>query len=104
MSGNEDYYDYYNLFMKQFIETLAQLSAVLVTSTLAVPAYTYYSKRNLVKNGNNQPYNQPYNQQYNQTYNNKLSTFANETDSESDIEVNDSNDSTSSLLDDIKSQ
>ena len=37
--------DYYNLFMSQFIQTLAQLSAALVTSTLAVPAYSYYTRR-----------------------------------------------------------
>jgi len=37
--------DYYNLFISQFIQTLAQLSAALVTSTLAVPAYTYYTRR-----------------------------------------------------------
>lgn len=36
--------EYYNLFMNQFIQTLAQLSAVLVTSTLAVPAYSYYTR------------------------------------------------------------
>ncbi len=97
MSGNDDYNDYYNLFMKQFIETLAQLSAVLVTSTLAVPAYTYYSRRNFVKN------EKTYSKNFvnYDVKENKLSTFANETDSESDIEVNDS---TSSLLDDIKSQ
>jgi len=90
MSGNDDYY---NLFMKQFIETLAQLSAVLVTSTLAVPAYTYYSRRNLVKNENNQT-------QFDIKKVSNLSSFANQTDTESDIDVDDS---TSSLLDDIKS-
>jgi hypothetical protein len=40
---------YYNLFMKQFVQTLAQLSAVLVSSTLAVPAYSYYMKGGLFK-------------------------------------------------------
>ena len=89
MSGNDDYY---NLFMKQFIETLAQLSAVLVTSTLAVPAYTYYSRRNLVKNENNQT-------QFDIKKVSDLSSFSNQTDTESDIDVDDS---TSSLLDDIK--
>jgi hypothetical protein len=45
--------DYYNLFMSQFIQTLAQLSAALVTSTLAVPAYSYYTRRfNVVSSEN----------------------------------------------------
>lgn len=91
MSGNDDYNHYYNLFMKQFIETLAQLSAVLVTSTLAVPAYTYYSRRNLVKNENNQT-------QFDIKKVSHLSSFSNQTDTESNIDVDDS---TSSLLDDI---
>jgi hypothetical protein len=35
--------------MNQFIQTLAQLSAVLVTSTLAVPAYSYYTRGTFFK-------------------------------------------------------
>lgn len=37
-----DYFDYSNLFIKQFIQTLAQLSAVIVSTTVAVPVYSYY--------------------------------------------------------------
>lgn len=36
--------DYTNLFINQFIQTLAQLSAVIVSGSLAVPAYSYYLK------------------------------------------------------------
>jgi hypothetical protein len=37
--------NYSELFINQFIKTLAQLSAVLVSGSLAVPAYTFYMKR-----------------------------------------------------------
>jgi len=70
--------EYYNLFMKQFIQTLAQLSAVLVTSTLAVPAYTYYTRRNLV---NNQTNTYPYNEDF---VHNTFENFKNEVDTEID--------------------
>ena len=36
--------DYTNLFINQFIQTLAQLSAVIISGSLAVPAYSYYVK------------------------------------------------------------
>ena len=39
--------EYYDIFMKQFMQTLGQLGAAVVTSTLAVPVYSYYT-RNLV--------------------------------------------------------
>ena len=51
--------DYYNVFMKQFIQTLAQLSAAIVTSAVAVPVYSYYTKGFLFK-GNNSSINEVY--------------------------------------------
>lgn len=36
---------YYEIFMKQFIQTLAQLSAAALTTTLAVPLYNFYIKQ-----------------------------------------------------------
>lgn len=43
---------YYEIFMKQFVQTLAQLTAAAVTTTLAVPLYNYYVKRSLMYNQN----------------------------------------------------
>ena len=37
--------DYYQIFMTQFIQTLAQLSAAVLTTSLAVPLYNFYVKR-----------------------------------------------------------
>lgn len=42
-------FDYYNVFMKQFIQTLAQLSAAVVTSAVAVPVYSYYKQTSFYK-------------------------------------------------------
>jgi hypothetical protein len=39
---------YYEIFMKQFVQTLAQLTAAALTTTLAVPLYNYYVKRSFV--------------------------------------------------------
>ena len=36
---------YYEIFMKQFVQTLAQLSAAALTTTLAVPLYNFYIKQ-----------------------------------------------------------
>lgn len=44
---DQDYSEYYNIFMKNFVQTLAQLSAAVVTSTFAVPLYSYYSRRRM---------------------------------------------------------
>lgn len=39
--------NYNEIFMTQFIQTLAQLSAGVVTAVFAVPVYSYYIKGNL---------------------------------------------------------
>lgn len=41
--------EYYNIFMKQFMQTLGQLGAAVVTSALAVPVYSYYTRNLLSK-------------------------------------------------------
>jgi hypothetical protein len=41
MSGS-----YYEIFMKQFVQTLAQLTAAAVTTSVAVPLYNFYVRRN----------------------------------------------------------
>lgn len=46
--------NYNEIFMTQFIQTLAQLSAFLTSSLLAVPVYSYYVKGRL------QEYNESY--------------------------------------------
>lgn len=43
---------YYDIFVKQFLQTLGQLSAGLLTSTLAIPVYSYYVRRNTVQKKN----------------------------------------------------
>lgn len=50
--------NYNEIFMTQFIQTLAQLSAGVVTSIFAVPVYSYYVKRNLFSVTNE--YNEEY--------------------------------------------
>ena len=41
MSGS-----YYEIFIKQFVQTLAQLSAAALTTSVAVPLYNFYIRRN----------------------------------------------------------
>lgn len=36
--------DYTNLYLTQLFKTLGQLSAALLTTTLAVPVYSFYSR------------------------------------------------------------
>jgi hypothetical protein len=36
--------DYYNIFMQQLVQTLAQLSASLLSAAFVVPLYSYYVK------------------------------------------------------------
>jgi cell division protein FtsL len=52
--------EYYDIFMKQFMQTLGQLGAAIVTSALAVPVYTYYT-RNFLSSSKNQSVNEVYN-------------------------------------------
>jgi len=40
--------EYYDIFMKQFMQTLGQLGAAILTSTLAVPVYSYYTRNSLL--------------------------------------------------------
>ena len=40
--------EYYDIFMKQFMQTLGQLGAAVLTSTLAVPVYSYYTGNSLL--------------------------------------------------------
>ena len=50
--------NYNEIFMTQFIQTLAQLSAGVVTAVFAVPVYSYYVKGNLFSVTNE--YNEEY--------------------------------------------
>ena len=50
--------NYNEIFMTQFIQTLAQLSAGVVTAVFAVPVYSYYVKGNLFFSTNE--YNEEY--------------------------------------------
>ena len=36
--------NYSELFINQFIQTLAQLSAVIISGSLGIPVYNYYIK------------------------------------------------------------
>jgi hypothetical protein len=42
MCGTEN--EYMNLYLTQLFKTLGQLSAALLTTTLAVPVYSFYSR------------------------------------------------------------
>lgn len=44
--------NYNEIFMTQFIQTLAQLSAGVVTAVFAVPVYSYYVKGNMFREYN----------------------------------------------------
>jgi hypothetical protein len=46
---SDPYSYYYDIFVKQFLQTLGQLSAGLLTSTLAIPVYSYYVRRNNIQ-------------------------------------------------------
>ena len=45
--------DYFNLYMTQLFQTLGQLSAALLTTTLAVPVYAFYSRYSRTTNNTN---------------------------------------------------
>lgn len=36
---------YFDIYINQLFSTLGQLTAILVSSTVVVPMYTYYSRR-----------------------------------------------------------
>lgn len=44
--------DYTNLYLTQLFKTLGQLSAALLTTTLAVPVYSFYSRYYRESRGN----------------------------------------------------
>jgi hypothetical protein len=47
--------NYSELFINQFIQTLAQLSAVIISGSLGIPVYNYYIKsyKNQINNNEN---------------------------------------------------
>ena len=73
--------NYNEIFMTQFIQTLAQLSAGVVTAVFAVPVYSYYVKGNLFRE-----YNE-YNEEINDIK--EKSSNVNHDDRSSDIDVED---------------
>lgn len=48
MCGTEN--EYVNLYLTQLFKTLGQLSAALLTTTLAVPVYSFYSRYYMQEN------------------------------------------------------
>jgi len=74
--------NYNEIFMTQFIQTLAQLSAGVVTAVFAVPVYSYYVKGNLFRE-----YNE-YNEEINDINKDKSSNVNND-DILSDTDVED---------------
>jgi hypothetical protein len=76
--------NYNEIFMTQFIQTLAQLSAGVVTAVFAVPVYSYYVKGNLFRE-----YNE-YNEEINDINKDKSSNVNNDDrSSDTDVEDND---------------
>jgi hypothetical protein len=74
--------NYNEIFMTQFIQTLAQLSAGVVTAVFAVPVYSYYVKGNLFRE-----YNE-YDEEINDI-NKEKSSNVNHDDRSSDTDVED---------------
>jgi|UniRef100_A0A6C0ANG4 hypothetical protein len=76
--------NYNEIFMTQFIQTLAQLSAGVVTAVFAVPVYSYYVKGNLFFSTNE------YNEEYEiSDINKEKSSNVNHDDRSSDTDVED---------------
>ena len=76
--------NYNEIFMTQFIQTLAQLSAGVVTAVFAVPVYSYYVKGNLFFSTNE------YNEEYEiSDINKEKSSNINHDDRSSDTDVED---------------
>jgi hypothetical protein len=42
---NECQFNYQELFMKQLVQTLAQIAAGLLSSSIAIPLYSYYKTK-----------------------------------------------------------
>lgn len=78
--------NYNEIFMTQFIQTLAQLSAGVVTAVFAVPVYSYYVKGNLFRE-----YNE-YNQEINDINKEKSSNVNNDDRSSNNNENEDTED------------
>lgn len=78
---------YNEIFMTQFIQTLAQLSAGVVTAVFAVPVYSYYIKGNLFRE-----YNE-YNEEINDINKEKSSNLNND-DRSSNNNTEDENEET----------
>ena len=63
---------YFNIYMHNFFTTLGQLSAVIVSSSVVLPVYSYYSKNliKFVKNVNSELQQELYNsihEEFNET-------------------------------------
>lgn len=77
--------DYYEIFMTQFVTTLAQLTAGILSASVAVPVYSYYTG-NTFTFGNNEHYNELH-----QSESMEPNSENNETETETEIDTNISN-------------
>lgn len=50
--------DYYEIFMTQFFTTLAQLTAGILSASVAVPVYSYYTRGNFYLVDNQEHFNE----------------------------------------------
>lgn len=53
--------DYYEIFMTQFVTTLAQLTAGILSASVAVPVYSYYTRGTFTLSEYNDHYNEIHN-------------------------------------------
>jgi len=72
--SNECNLDYNEIFTKQLFQTLGQLVAGLLSSSLAIPVYSFYTRGYIFYNNNN---------------NNNVSQFNEPSDNEEDNTVSD---------------
>jgi nucleosome binding factor SPN SPT16 subunit len=83
--SNECNLDYNQIFTKQLFQTLGQLVAGLLSSSLVIPVYSFYTRGYIFYNNNNTN---------NNNNNNNVSQFNQPTDNEADNEADNEDDNT----------
>jgi nucleosome binding factor SPN SPT16 subunit len=90
--SNECNLDYNQIFTKQLFQTLGQLVAGLLSSSLVIPVYSFYTRGYIFYNNNNN--NNNTNNNNNNNNNNNVSQFNQPTDNEADNEADNEDDNT----------
>jgi hypothetical protein len=91
--SNECNLDYNQIFTKQLFQTLGQLVAGLLSSSLVIPVYSFYTRGYIFYNNNNTN-NTNNNNNNNNNNTNNVSQFNQPTDNEADNEADNEDDNT----------